>query len=67
MQYKALKSYFNLDVNILWLLASPVLAMRTQPDNHGNQYKLYIVAKSMRTFKAIVLPYYSSSFLYKLN
>jgi hypothetical protein len=49
---KALKSKFNLDTNI---------------HKHGDQYKLYIVAKSMSAFKSIVLPYYSSSFLYKLN
>jgi len=35
-------------------------------NKHGKQYKLYIRAQSMNTFRSLVLPHFSSSFYYKL-
>lgn len=49
---KVLKLKFNLDTNI---------------HKHGDKFKLYIVAKSMVTFKCLVLPYFHTSFYYKLG
>lgn len=49
---KALKSKFNLDTNI---------------HKHDKNFKLYIVAESMTRFKSLVLPYFHTSFYYKLR
>ena len=46
-----LKLKFNLDTNI---------------HKHGNQFKIYVRAKSMSTLRLLVLPYFSPSFYYKL-
>jgi hypothetical protein len=48
---KALLKIFNIESNI---------------HKHGDKFKIYIKAKSMHTFKLIVLPYFDRSFYYKL-
>lgn len=48
---KALYTKFNLDTTI---------------HVHGDQFKLYIRAKSMPTLRYLVLPYFAPSFYYKL-
>jgi len=48
---KALLTKFNIESNI---------------HKHGDKYKIYVKAKSMHILKMIVLPYFDSSFYYKL-
>lgn len=49
---QALKSKFDLDTKI---------------HKHRDQFKLYIRARSVSTFRSLVLPYLTASFYYKLD